>query len=198
MIPVAIYGVPFHTPEGDMQVYAMYQDISDKRAYENELLRLSETDDLTGIFNRKKFENELRTELDIYHRYQNPSTLVIMDIDHFKRVNDEYGHPVGDELLKEVTALIQDQIRNTDVFARWGGEEFILLLRYALWDQAVDIAQRLRQRIAQQEFCDGLHITCSFGVSQMQPGDSVASLVQRTDELLYQAKERGRNRVEKG
>ncbi|MFO7801994.1 MAG: cache domain-containing protein [Desulfovermiculus sp.] len=198
MIPVAIYGVPFHTPEGDMHVYAMYQDISDKRAYENELLRLSETDDLTGIFNRKKFENELRTELDIYHRYQNPSTLVIMDIDHFKRVNDEYGHPVGDELLKEVTALIQGEIRDTDVFARWGGEEFILLLRYALWGQAVTIAQRLRQRISQQEFCDGLHITCSFGVSQMQPGDSLASLVQRTDELLYQAKERGRNRVENG
>jgi len=198
MIPVAIYGVPFHTPDENMHVYAMYQDISDKQAYENELLRLSETDDLTGIFNRKKFENELRTELDIYHRYQNPSTLVIMDIDHFKSVNDEHGHPVGDQLLIEVSALIQGQIRNTDVFARWGGEEFILLLRYALLDQAVDIAQRLRSRIGQQDFCDGLHITCSFGVSQMRPGDSLASLVQRTDELLYQAKEQGRNRVKKG
>lgn len=123
----------------------------------------------------------------------------MLDLDFFKRVNDQYGHAVGDEVLRRVAALAQETMRGSDLFGRWGGEEFIVLLPDATLPQAVEAAERLRLAIQRQEFRaeDGavFNVTVSIGVAQFAPNDSADTLTQRADKALYAAKRAGRNRV---
>ncbi len=195
-IPVSIVGVPFTTEEGKVLVYGLYQDITEKKRQEKELLRLSETDPLTQAYNRLKFQSDLQQEIKLFFRYGTPFSLIMFDIDHFKQVNDTYGHPLGDMVLKEIVAQAGEHIRKTDVLARWGGEEFVILLKHTQLEGAANIAERLRSSIAQIKFEQVGQVTCSFGVALFGDDDDLESINKKVDEKLYRAKEKGRNRVE--
>lgn len=164
-----------------------------------ELRELNRIDALTNCFNRRELESRLPAEAERAQRYGRPLSLVFFDIDHFKRVNDRYGHAGGDAVLAGVAALCRAEMRSSvDWIARYGGEEFLIVLPETDLASATAIAERLRRLIASLEVpWDGEHIrvTASFGVAQCRSEEGSAALLRRTDELLYQAKSQGRNRV---
>ncbi|WP_022850429.1 GGDEF domain-containing response regulator [Limisalsivibrio acetivorans] len=164
---------------------------------EKQLYRvLSLQDHLTGIYNRKKFYDELSKEIDRVNRYQQKLSVIMFDVDHFKSVNDTYGHQVGDKVLQDISQIVRRAIRKTDVFARYGGEEFTLLMPGTHEQGAVDIAERLRREIEEYRFAHGGGVTCSFGVAEIDHNDDSDTFVKKADVALYNAKENGRNRVE--
>ena len=154
------------------------------------------TDPLTGLFNRWKFNDGLAAEIERFHRQHVPFSLVMYDIDHFKQVNDIYGHQTGDHVLSRASKLVSRALRQNDLLARWGGEEFIVLLVGDGGDAAMAVAEKLRVLIAQTEFETVGRITCSFGAAECAVGDTPDSLIARVDNALYRAKLNGRNRVE--
>ncbi|GAA6755424.1 GGDEF domain-containing protein [Thermus thalpophilus] len=147
---------------------------------------------LTGLPNRRAFELALSREISRTERYGTPFSLVLVDLDHFKKINDTLGHDYGDELLLRVARLLVDQVRREDMVARWGGEEFALLLPSTRAEDAQRLAERLRQAIEAQS----LGVTASFGVAEYMFGEEEESLFRRADQALYRAKNLGRNRVE--
>jgi diguanylate cyclase (GGDEF)-like protein len=162
---------------------------------------LSLTDPLTGLANRRRFDQKLANELARARRYQRPLALIAIDLDHFKLVNDQHGHPAGDEVLRQVAAALRQASRETDLPARVGGEEFALILPETELSFACLAAERLRARIANESVrCNGaiLALTISVGVAgadgRSLPADA-AILYRQADEALYRAKESGRNRV---
>lgn len=169
-----------------------YQDITDKKRIE----LLSVTDQLTGLYNRRKLELELEHELSRANRYENSLTLIVIDIDFFKQVNDTYGHQVGDKVLVSVANLIKDNIRRSDILARWGGEEFIIMSTQTALAGALTLAEKVRGLLASCKMDVVGSITASFGVAEYRQNESTESLFKRADTLLYKAKEAGRNRVE--
>ncbi|WP_018231677.1 GGDEF domain-containing protein [Thioalkalivibrio thiocyanodenitrificans] len=173
------------------------RDISARKRAEEEVQRLATTDELTGIANRREFTRILNRELDRARRYGTPLSLIMYDLDHFKRVNDSFGHDVGDHVLQKVARLVNDNIRSVDTAGRWGGEEFMILMPQSVAAAARIAAEKLRQTIAQYRF-DGVGtvITASFGVALFTQQDDRDSLLKKADQALYQAKARGRNRVE--
>jgi diguanylate cyclase (GGDEF)-like protein len=162
----------------------------------NELLeRQATTDPLTGILNRLKFNNTLYAEIQRSKRYTIPLSLIMFDIDHFKNINDSYGHHVGDKVLCEIVDLVKENIRVHDFFARWGGEEFMIMATNTEQDNARLLAEHLRLKIGQHHIQGVGRVTCSFGVAQLI-NDTEDQLRQRVDRALYQAKANGRDRVE--
>jgi diguanylate cyclase (GGDEF)-like protein len=162
---------------------------------ERELKILSETDSLTGINNRAKFDKELIRWIKYKERYNSNVSIILMDFDKFKRINDIYGHLEGDRILKEGVEIIKELIRETDIFARWGGEEFVLLLPETDRSKAIIIADRIREKINIYDFNIDEDVTCSFGVTEVFEGDNIHNVFDRVDELLYVAKKKGRNTV---
>ena len=160
-----------------------------------ELVRLSTTDPLTGIYNRAKFDEELKRCKTYSRRYDAPLSLIIFDFDNFKDINDTFGHPVGDRVMVDMVAIINEKIRGTDIFARWGGEEFIILLPNTAHKDAADLAERLRVETDRHEFDTAGRVTCSFGVVELTRDENAENMIDRADKLLYQAKNSGRNRV---
>ncbi|MBI5922086.1 MAG: diguanylate cyclase [Betaproteobacteria bacterium] len=156
---------------------------------------LATTDSLTGINNRWRFSKVFGEEAEMKRRSKAPMALVLFDVDHFKHINDTAGHLVGDEVLKALTSLVKREIRATEFFARWGGEEFVLLLRDDGCEAAIAVAEKLRNLIASQDFPGVGKVTCSFGVTAWQQDDSETSLVARADKALFEAKKGGRNQV---
>lgn len=154
------------------------------------------TDALTGIANRRQLEQLLRREILIAERYHHPFSVILFDIDHFKQVNDTFGHEAGDTVLKGVADLVNTNLRAIDVLGRWGGEEFLTLTPDTTVQQALQLAERLRQRIEGVDIAPAGKITASFGVATYQSKESPPDLVRRADQALYKAKEGGRNRVE--
>ncbi|MGM0623068.1 MAG: diguanylate cyclase [Campylobacterota bacterium] len=163
-----------------------------KKAYEHQAF----FDALTGIANRAKFERTFHGELKRFQRYDNTFSVAIMDIDHFKDFNDNYGHLVGDEMLIAIANMISGHIREFDTFARWGGEEFILLMPQTQAQDAVKVCDNLRKKIHTIKHEIAGSITMSFGVSEVTKGDTLNSLFKRCDKALYQAKNSGRDKVE--
>lgn len=167
-----------------------------RRVYEAAIL-----DGLTGVYNRKHLEERITVELAYAGRHAAPLAVVIVDVDHFKKVNDTYGHLAGDAVLKAVASLLQTSVRPEDVLARYGGEEFVVVARGTSSAQAVELAERLRQSIESAEIAfedKRIRVTASAGVSALgDPGvtGDRASLLGAADARLYQAKESGRNRV---
>ncbi|MEX2324609.1 MAG: GGDEF domain-containing protein [Nitriliruptoraceae bacterium] len=153
------------------------------------------TDALTGVANRRKLEDHLDRLLADPQGSTEPFAVVLVDLDRFKRVNDVFGHTVGDEVLIEVTARMRAQVRADDVVGRWGGEEFLLLAPQTTLEDAAALAERCRRHIAEQDMPEVGRVTASFGVATFEPGDSARTLVRRADLALYTAKEEGRNRV---
>ena len=168
-------------------------DITKEEAYKIELEHLAVTDVLTGIKNRRYFHTKIAEEISRAKRYEHPLSLIMFDIDFFKRVNDEHGHDVGDDVLVEYTKLISSMLREGDTFARIGGEEFIIILPHANKENGFKVAQKLRLSV--QNHKKVLSITMSFGVSEYLPNDTLKQLLKRVDEALYEAKNTGRNKV---
>lgn len=160
-----------------------------------ELHRLSITDPLTGICNRLKLEEELGNCLSFALRYGTPLSLILFDLDDFKQINDRFGHLAGDKVLSEFAGLIRPAVRDSDTFARWGGEEFILLLPGTDRDEALPLAHRLQSLIAANNFAHGLRVTCSIGFTSLRPGDDRDALLRRVDALMYRGKAVGKNCV---
>jgi diguanylate cyclase (GGDEF)-like protein len=172
----------------------------DKRLELQELARdlrfQATTDPLTGLYNRLKFDEALASELSRAKRYGTPLTLILYDVDHFKRINDTYGHQVGDNTLVQLSQIVSKQVRNTDLLARWGGEEFVILAPGSDGEMARQAANKLAAAIACTMFDEVGTITCSFGITEHAHGDSADTLIARADLALYRAKMNGRNRVE--
>ena len=162
------------------------------------LKQLSSTDSLTQIYNRMAFNDIIETELNRTKRYKTDLSLIMFDIDHFKNVNDTYGHMTGDNVLRSLVDLVKQKIRTVDIFARWGGEEFMLLTPETSPEAAYDLAERLRIAIEEHLFASAGKVTASFGVASFKGDDSPDILTKRVDQALYRAKEGGRNRVETG
>jgi diguanylate cyclase (GGDEF)-like protein len=153
------------------------------------------TDPLTGLHNRLKLTPILADEIKRADRYDTPLSLVLFDIDHFKKINDTHGHLSGDHVLMQLSRVVQKLIRSNDLLARWGGEEFLILLPGADALMAFQAAEKLREAIARTSF-DGIgSVTCSFGVAQYAPGDASDALIAHADAALYLAKNGGRNQV---
>lgn len=160
-----------------------------------ELEHQASRDALTGAYNRIKFDMMLESEIKRCNRYPRSMTLAMLDIDYFKEINDQHGHAVGDAALRQFVALVFEHIRECDLLARWGGEEFMILFLEASLDETRAVAEKLRQKIESHAFDVFGNMTCSFGLTQLQEGDSLHSLNKRVDEALYKAKREGRNRV---
>ncbi len=163
-----------------------------------DLERMTVTDALTGIANRKRFDEDLSRWIMLAFRYHGPFSLVLLDLDDFKTVNDRFGHYAGDAVLTGISMLVTTMIREMDLFARWGGEEFVLLLPQTEREHAAVLADRIRARIAEHQFPGIGRVTCSFGVTEYIPEDSVESIFIRVDGLMYRAKSQGKNRVVSG
>ncbi|WMC09614.1 diguanylate cyclase [Oceanimonas pelagia] len=198
---------PLADPDGHIRrVCLMVYDVTDvatsKLALEQankQLSRLSRTDRLTGLLNRGSWESLLHTEFARYRRYRQPCTLVMLDIDHFKRINDSHGHPAGDDVIRHAAALIQGCLRDADVAGRYGGEEFGLILPQTDLEGAGVISERLRRAIADARVDTHgqlLRYTISMGMASLTPATATAQeWLERADRALYQAKREGRNRV---
>ena len=156
------------------------------------------TDALTGLSNRVRLDEALQNEMHRTQRYGNTFSIIILDIDHFKRVNDTHGHLAGDAVLKKIAGVLAANLRQTDTAGRWGGEEFLILLPHQGRPTARALAEKLRTAIESTAFPGIGRITSSFGVAAYAAQDSVESLVKRADAALYAAKRAGRNRVAEG
>jgi diguanylate cyclase (GGDEF)-like protein len=158
--------------------------------------KLAHHDPLTGVLNRKGLAEELLRVADTLADRFFPLSLVFIDVDHFKRINDQYGHGIGDQVIKDLAAVVKNHIQRDDLLARWGGEEFLLICPHTKGHEAVVIAERLRQVIATTVWPLGLHITSSFGVSEVLAGEDLNASMDRADKAMYRAKKNGRDRVE--
>ncbi|HEY0837379.1 MAG TPA: sensor domain-containing diguanylate cyclase [Azospirillum sp.] len=185
--------------EGLPVIYVMLNDVTALKETEETLRRLSLTDSLTGASNRRHFIEVAEREIERAQRYRRPLSMLMLDIDHFKRVNDTYGHHVGDEALRAFTAVCQRTLRRNDILGRMGGEEFAVLLPETDAPGARRLAERIRRKVMETAVpADGgaVRFTVSIGVASCQGGEhTVDALLSCADEALYQAKHAGRNRV---
>jgi diguanylate cyclase (GGDEF)-like protein len=166
-------------------------DVDLAQAYE----RMALTDRLTGIANRRGIEREISHELLRLCRFQTPVSFVLLDIDRFKVINDSHGHGTGDEVLRLVAKAIASSVRDTDLVARWGGEEFLVVLPETSSAGALVCAEKIREKVATVSQRVGFAVTISGGVYQPSPGESISDLLSRADARLYEAKNKGRNRI---
>ncbi|KPZ10148.1 Sensory box/GGDEF domain protein [Pseudomonas syringae pv. viburni] len=188
---------PLRNVEGAMTHYvSISQDVTTRLGREQKLLEIAHSDTLTGLDNRRAAEHTLERMINTARIAGKPFSFIICDIDHFKSVNDQYGHPAGDSVLKSVAAILKHRIRAFDVAARWGGEEFLILVPDSSLKQAAELAERVRKGVESLEIPEAGPVTISLGVAELSPGETAASLIQRADKVLYQAKRLGRNRVE--
>lgn len=184
---------------GKLEMTAVLRDISEKSTLLEELLKLSRTDGLTKLYNRTYFTDLFKRELERNARYKNGISIIMFDLDHFKMVNDTYGHGGGDLVLTEVSQLIVKSLRSVDSVARWGGEEFIILLPETNCEEAIKISEKLRVLIFNHTFIYQslpIKITASFGIScYSKDYDTTDKMIKYADDKLYESKSAGRNRV---
>ncbi len=158
----------------------------------------SKTDELSGLYNRREMMHRLEAELQRYQRYCHHFSIILMDIDHFKSINDNYGHDAGDEILKRFSKLIKSYSRQMDVVARWGGEEFLIMLPETTLVQALALAERVRSSIEQEAFYfqnTQIDVRMSAGVCSISQTENLVGLLRQADMNLYEAKSKGRNRI---
>lgn len=160
-----------------------------------ELLKMAENDPLTGIYNKAKFNKEYARLADSAQQRNAFLSVVMFDIDNFKEINDRHGHLVGDTVLTDLTDIVRRNIKKSDIFARWGGEEFVLIFPDIPLMQAIEITERLRKFISEHLFEKCGQVTCSFGVAAFEKDDDLDMVLQLSDERLYMAKNLGKNRV---
>jgi len=204
LLPVALVSTPLVENNEIRGSVAAFHDITHRKRTEAALRRANEllahqatTDTLTGIHNRLKFNNLLEMEMRKAHRYRVPLSLIMFDIDFFKQINDKYGHHAGDNVLKELVRVVFENIRKVDVFARWGGEEFMVLVPDNSIDSALLLAEKLRKKIEEHHFPNVDRITCSFGCAEFKGDRTIDDFTRMADDAMYRAKQNGRNRVER-
>lgn len=185
---------------GDGELYSVLMtDMTEVEETKRELERLSVTDSLTGIHNRYYFNHRAEQEIQRAHRYQNNICFLMFDLDHFKKINDTYGHDVGDQVLVTITDVVKHSLRETDFFCRVGGEEFVVIMPETNMENALIFAERLRNSVLD---CDvnkvPERVSISIGVVQLKQWENLTNMYKRLDNALYSAKEHGRNRVEHG
>ncbi|MGB9768438.1 MAG: GGDEF domain-containing protein [Dictyoglomus turgidum] len=173
----------------------MYKKNLELSNLNRKLEELSIKDDLTGLYNRRKIDQELEKCLYIWERYNRPFSIIIIDIDDFKKINDTYGHLIGDMVLEKISKIIRENIRKSDIASRWGGEEFLILLPETNLQNATLVAEAFRRKIEEANFGIDEKITVSVGVANIENNESIDSLIQRADKNLYKAKESGKNKV---
>ena len=194
--PVSYSSTPVFSGGDIVGAVVAFTDITELKRNEEELERLAVTDQLTGIYNRKQLDHVLAKEIERSSRYEHSFSVIMVDIDKFKLVNDTYGHQVGDEVLKAMVTIMQERVRISDTLGRWGGEEFMLICPESELNSATLLAEEIRKIIEGTAFPTVGKKTASFGVATFHKNDKVEDVVKRADEALYQAKEKGRNRVE--
>jgi diguanylate cyclase (GGDEF)-like protein/PAS domain S-box-containing protein len=194
-IPILKTVVPL-TIKGRKYLLESFIDISERKRMEDELQRLAITDNLTQAYNRTKYEEVIKREIERTKRSSRPLSIAMFDIDHFKEVNDTYGHNVGDYVLKTLSQIAKKNIRDIDYLIRWGGEEFIVIALDTDLRGAEVMAEKIRHAIGNFSFDKVSRVTVSFGVTQFKQDDTEDSFIKRVDDALYRAKEKGRNRVE--
>jgi diguanylate cyclase (GGDEF)-like protein len=183
-------------PEEEEELYIVsMSDITDMEEEAKTLERLATTDPLTKVYNRLKLNELLAFEVKKAERYELPLSLIMLDIDHFKDINDTYGHDIGDEVLVKLCEIITSHIRDTDVFARWGGEEFMIMLPNTNTEGAEIMAENLRKIVEESEFGKAGKITASFGIAVYKTNSNMRDMLKRVDDALYSAKRGGRNMV---
>ena len=170
-------------------------DITDKKNLERQLRKLATIDRLTGIYNRYAFEKFLEEEISRAERYGTDFALIMFDIDNFKKINDTYGHQTGDMILRKITRLVKENIRKSDIFGRWGGEEFMIILPVKSIEEAFKVAEKLRKKIEEHKFPKVKKVTISAGVTMYRKSDTLKSIIRRVDTALYMAKKSGKNKV---
>jgi diguanylate cyclase (GGDEF)-like protein len=170
-------------------------EIVERQQLEVELRRFAMTDPLTGAFNRRYLLQALETEISRAQRYTRPLSVIMFDIDHFKRINDTFGHEHGDAVLKGLATLVRQRLRHTDVFTRWGGEEFMILAPETTLSQALALAGTLRMALHQSPFPTVGTVTASFGVAEYRTDETVDQWLKRVDDLAYEAKRNGRDQI---
>lgn len=184
---------------GDQMVLLVMNDITERKVLEGELRRLANTDMLTGIANRRSFMESLRREIMRARRYGRPLSLLMLDVDHFKRINDTHGHPCGDEVLKKLAVTVRETLRDSDLFGRIGGEEFAVALPETPLAGALQNAERVRAEVGRAVVSFGgreIRFAVSIGAAALADGgEDMEGLFSRVDAALYRAKEGGRNRV---
>lgn len=186
------------TQQNELEAYSkglefQVQERTKKIKEQNDVLqRLSSTDTLTQLSNRLKLDKKIK---ELYESHEKNIYLILLDIDYFKKVNDTYGHLVGDSVLKQIAKILRKSLKETDIIGRWGGEEFLIPLKAKNDATIVSIAQRIRKNVESDIFEQNIKITVSLGISSINSVKSTNEWVQRTDEALYKAKESGRNRV---
>lgn len=185
-----------HMSERLLKSEAEYRTIAEELESKNRLLQqVASVDALTGLKNRYSYNLRIMEEIDRAKRYGTQLSLLLIDMDHFKRINDTYGHQAGDDVIRTVAATLQSIIRKVDALARWGGEEFVVLLPGIGLKDANTVAEKLREKVASVVHFDKEVITVSIGVSSFTTQDTLETWFDRTDKALYHAKQEGRNRV---
>jgi diguanylate cyclase (GGDEF)-like protein len=175
--------------------YAWLIDSQDRLKTSNEdLQKVSAADMLTGLLNRHKMDRILRDEITFRARGGHPTSMILIDIDHFKMINDTWGHGTGDEVLGYFSQILKNRVRSTDSCARWGGDEFLVLLPHTSAKDAIRITEQIRRAVANARF-PGKSFTVSLGVSELGPDMTLEQWLAQTDECLYWAKRQGRNRI---
>ena len=178
-----------------IEIQGIGRDVTEQRAMEIELHRLATTDLLTGLFNRRYLLTVLETEVERARRHDRPLALILFDLDHFKQINDTCGHDQGDQVLQAIVAQVRGRLRRNDVFARWGGEEFLILAPETTGPDAVALAETLRTALRALTRPEGGSITASFGVAAYQPEETLDQWLKRADVWMYASKRQGRDRV---
>ena len=196
-------------PDGRVVKYTIGVDITEQKLIQNDLAeahaklaiksklleKLSVTDSLTQLNNRLKLDALLTSEFERAERYGRCFSVILMDLDKFKNVNDKFGHLVGDKVLVEASRVIKQYLRNNDVAGRWGGEEFMILCPETHLEDASIVADKLRRSLFETRFTEVGNVTASFGVASFASGESLEQLLNRVDNALYEAKGKGRNSV---
>lgn len=192
------YSIEFND-QGNDEISNISASLNNLLRFTNKLIcekdKIAAHDRLTGLFNRGKFIELFSSELNRFTRYNTPFCVMLLDIDFFKKINDTYGHNIGDEVLVAIGNLVSGAIRKVDVFARWGGEEFVLLTPSSTLAVSTELAEKLRELVEAFVFPHNIRLTMSFGITGVLPEDTLEKIIARADAALYQSKHDGRNRV---
>jgi diguanylate cyclase (GGDEF)-like protein len=200
LLPISVSVSAIIKEQKPAGIVVAFHDITERKKFQLELERRAQIDALTGLSNRRHFYDLAEQEIVRTRRYGKPLSIMMLDVDHFKPVNDTYGHPAGDTVLQQLSAICRQTMREIDIIGRVGGEEFAILLPEASGAQALEAAERLRSAVAaivvQPEQGVSISFTVSIGVAALiAADDGVAAMLKRADEALYKAKYSGRNRV---
>ncbi|RXJ60268.1 diguanylate cyclase [Candidatus Marinarcus aquaticus] len=193
-----IFAIKIHEYEAESMHYVIsFTDITEIKEKSNLLEYQANHDQLTGLYNRQKFQSIFSKEINRTLRYKDELSLIMLDIDFFKIINDTYGHETGDRVLCDVSKVIQNSIRQSDSAVRWGGEEFIILLPETNLENAMAVAYKIKENLElfSFEYINNREVTASFGVTQLNATDTDNTFINRADQALYEAKRQGRNRI---